>query len=49
LVGVQSPGVLLECGALTNPQERDRLLSPAGMRALAIAIADGVLAWQRNE
>lgn len=49
LVGVQSPGVLLECGALTNPEERDRLLSPAGIRALAIAIADGVLAWQRNE
>ncbi len=49
LVGVQSPGVLLECGALTNPEERDRIFSPAGMRALAIAIADGVLAWQRNE
>lgn len=49
LVGVQSPGVLLECGALTNPEERERLLSPAGMQALAIAIADGVLAWQRNE
>ena len=49
LVGVQSPGVLLECGALTNSEERDRIFSPAGMRALAIAIADGVLAWQRNE
>jgi N-acetylmuramoyl-L-alanine amidase len=49
LVGVQSPGVLLECGALTNPDERERLLSEAGMHALAIAIADGLLAWQRNE
>ncbi len=49
LVGVQSPGVLLECGALSNPEERARLESPAGLRALAIAIADGVLAWQRNE
>lgn len=49
LVGVQSPGLLLECGVLSNPEERERLLSEPGMRALAIAIADGVLAWQRNE
>lgn len=49
LIGVQSPGMLLECGVLSNPEERERLLSEAGMRALAIAIADGVLAWQRNE
>lgn len=49
LLGVQSPGVLLECGSLSNPEERARLLSPDGIRALASAITDGVLAWQRNE
>jgi N-acetylmuramoyl-L-alanine amidase len=49
LVGVQPPGVLLECGTLSNPEERARLLAPGGLQALAVAIADGVLAWQRNE
>ena len=48
LVGVQAPGVLLECGTLTNADERARLLAPGGLRALAVAIAEGVLSWQRN-
>ncbi|MFM8559060.1 MAG: N-acetylmuramoyl-L-alanine amidase, partial [bacterium] len=49
LLGVQAPGVLIECGSLTEPEERARLTSPAGMRALAQAIAEGVLVWQRPE
>jgi N-acetylmuramoyl-L-alanine amidase len=49
LVGVQPPGVLLECGVLSNPEERARLLAPGGLRPLAVAIADGLLAWRRNE
>jgi N-acetylmuramoyl-L-alanine amidase len=49
LVGVAAPGVLLECGSLANPEERARLLSQAGMRDLARAIADGVLAWQKGD
>ena len=49
LLGVQAPGVLIECGSLTEPEERARLTSPAGMRSLAQAIAEGVLAWQRPE
>lgn len=49
LVGVQTPGVLLDCGTLTNPEERARLLTPGGLKALAAAITDGLLAWQRNE
>ncbi|MCE9627752.1 MAG: N-acetylmuramoyl-L-alanine amidase, partial [Candidatus Eisenbacteria bacterium] len=49
LVGVQSPGILLECGTLSNPDERARLLASGGLRPLAVAIAEGVLAWQRNE
>jgi len=49
LLGVQSPGVLLECGSLTDPNEMSRLLSPGGLKKLATAIADGVLAWQRGD
>jgi N-acetylmuramoyl-L-alanine amidase len=49
LVGVAAPGVLLECGSLANPEERARLQSQAGMRDLARAIADGVLAWQKGD
>lgn len=49
MVGVQPPGVLLECGTLSNAEERARLLAPGGLRSLAAAIAEGVLAWQRNE
>ena len=49
LIGVTAPGVLLECGSLANPEERARLLSQAGLRDLARAIADGVFAWQRGD
>ena len=49
LVGVAAPGVLLECGSLANPEERARLQSPVGMRDLARAIADGLLAWQKGD
>jgi len=49
LVGVQAPGVMLECGTLSDPDERSRLLSPEGFQRLASAIAVGILAWQRGE
>jgi N-acetylmuramoyl-L-alanine amidase len=49
LVGVTAPGVLLECGTLSNPAERSRLLAPNGLRRLAVAITDGLIAWQRGE
>ena len=49
LLGVHAPGVLLECGSLTDPGEMSRLLSPGGLKKLAAAIADGVLAWQRGD
>lgn len=49
LVGVQSPGILLECGVLSDPEERAKLGTPAGLQELAVAIAEGVLAWQRND
>lgn len=34
---------------LSNPDDRARLLAPGGLKALAVAIAEGVLAWQRND
>jgi N-acetylmuramoyl-L-alanine amidase len=49
LVGVAAPGVLLECGTLSNAAERGRLLAPNGLRRLASAIVDGLVAWQRGE
>ena len=49
LMGVHPPGVLLDCGTLSNPDERARLLSPRGLQALAAAIAEGLVSWQRNE
>ncbi|HEY6193780.1 MAG TPA: hypothetical protein VI504_01970, partial [Candidatus Eisenbacteria bacterium] len=49
LVGVAPPGVLLDCGTLSNPEERARLLAPGGLAGLAAAIADGLLGWQRND
>ena len=49
LLGVTAPGVLLECGTLSNAAERGRLLAPNGLRLLASAIVDGLIAWQRGE
>jgi N-acetylmuramoyl-L-alanine amidase len=49
LVGVTAPGVLLECGTLSDPAERGRILAPNGLKLLASAIADGLIAWQRGE
>ena len=49
MIGVSAPGVMLECGTLSNPEERGRLLAPASVHKLAAAIADGLLAWQRGE
>jgi N-acetylmuramoyl-L-alanine amidase len=47
LVGVNAPGVLLECGMLTSPEERARLAAPAGLRELARTIAQGLESYQR--
>ncbi|HTM57362.1 MAG TPA: N-acetylmuramoyl-L-alanine amidase [Candidatus Udaeobacter sp.] len=47
LLGVNAPGMLLECATLTSPADRARL-GPAGLDALARAIVDGLEAYQRN-
>lgn len=49
LLGVNAPGMLLECATLTSGVDRARLSQSDAIQALAAAIADGVEAWQRNE
>ena len=49
LVGVDAPGVMLECATLTSPSDRARITRPDGIRILASTLADGVVAYQRNE
>jgi N-acetylmuramoyl-L-alanine amidase len=49
LLGVNAPGLLLECATLTSPVDRARVTRPHGLDALASAIADGIVAYQRNE
>ena len=49
LLGVNAPGILVECSTLTSPDDLTKLLRPAGLRVLASAIADGVVAFQRDE
>ncbi len=48
LLGVNAPGVLLECGMLTSAADRARF-EPAALGAFVSAIAEGVEAWRRNE
>jgi N-acetylmuramoyl-L-alanine amidase len=49
LLGVNAPGLLLECATLSFASDRARVTSPAGLEALAQAITDGLEAYQRNE
>ncbi|HET9328184.1 MAG TPA: N-acetylmuramoyl-L-alanine amidase [Candidatus Eisenbacteria bacterium] len=49
LLGVNAPGILLECATLTAPGDRDRVLQEEGMRQLAASIAEGVSAYRRSQ
>ncbi|HUK64211.1 MAG TPA: N-acetylmuramoyl-L-alanine amidase, partial [Dongiaceae bacterium] len=49
LLGVNAPGILLECATLTAPADLERVTQDAGLSALADAITQGVVAYQRNE
>lgn len=49
LLGVNAPGLLLECGTLTSPADRARLDSGQGLQDLATAIADGLAHWQKGD
>jgi N-acetylmuramoyl-L-alanine amidase len=49
LLGVNAPGIVLECATLTSAADLARVSGPDGLHALALAIADGVQAWGRHE
>jgi N-acetylmuramoyl-L-alanine amidase len=48
LVGVDAPGLMLDCATLTSPGDLDRLRAPDGLRTLAATLADAIAAWRRN-
>jgi len=49
LLGVNAPGILLECATLTASQDRERVTQEAGLKQLAATMAQGVAAYRRNE
>lgn len=49
LLGVNAPGLTLECATLTSAADRARVRSPEGLRDLASAIAEGLFAYQRHD
>jgi N-acetylmuramoyl-L-alanine amidase len=49
MLGVNAPGLLLECATLTSGADRARILGPGGLENLAAAIAEGIETYQRNE
>jgi N-acetylmuramoyl-L-alanine amidase len=48
LLGVNAPGVLLECATLTHSDDRTRVSSVEGLDDLAATIADGIETYQLN-
>ena len=48
MLGVDAPGLLLECATLTSDADRERVMGPRGLSDLAVTIADGIETWQRN-
>ena len=48
LLGVNAPGILLECATLTAPDDRERVEQEEGMRQLVASIAEGIAAYRRN-
>ncbi len=44
---VSMPGVLIECGFLSNPRDAQKITNPAQRRVVARAIVDGVLSYKR--
>lgn len=49
LLGVNAPGLLLECATLDSPRDRERVTHDDGLTALARAIVDGLDAYRRND
>jgi N-acetylmuramoyl-L-alanine amidase len=49
LLGVNAPGVLLECATLTSDADRQRVTAADGIPRLAAAIASGIEAYGKAE
>lgn len=49
LLGVNAPGLMLECATLTAAADRARLEMPGGLGELAAAIAEGLAQWEKGE
>jgi N-acetylmuramoyl-L-alanine amidase len=49
MLGVNAPGLLLECATLTSDDDRRRVSTPEGLDALSAAITDALDAYRRNE
>lgn len=49
LLGVNAPGIVLECGMLTSDADRQRITGPQGISNLAQAIAAGIDAYARAQ
>lgn len=48
MLGVDAPGLLLECAMLTSEADRARITSARGLSELATAIVDGIEAFQAS-
>jgi len=48
LMGVDAPGIMLDCATLTSPGDLDRLQTPEDLRALAVTLAEAIAAYRRN-
>lgn len=46
LLGVNAPGLMLECATLTSPADRDRISSSNGLFQLAASLAAGIEAYR---
>lgn len=49
MLGVNAPGVMIECATLTSERDRGRITTTGGMAALAETIADAIAAYGREE
>ncbi len=48
-MGVDAPGLMLDCATLTSPGDVERLSRRDGLRALAISLADAIAAYRRSD
>jgi N-acetylmuramoyl-L-alanine amidase len=49
LLGVNAPGLMLECATLTSAADRTRITDPQGLANMARAISAGLDAYRRAE